>query len=280
MTSAQPESVIELRHLSGARAEINVYGATVTSFYAATEPDRNVLFVSKLARLDGSKPIRGGIPPRVPRVRRGRWDAESRLCPSDETKKMYPYDVTLVYKVQLLATELVTALSVQNRSAHEIAFHALLHTYLAVDDVRCGRVRVERLGGVRYFDKVRPADDGNKVEQTDALTIDQETDRIYADAPSSIVVRMQRGGDTSQQVVTIDKMACLSKSSTPTDAVAQKSDVVVWNPWVDKAKSMSDFGDDEYVTMLCVEPGRVSEQQPLAAGYTYTLQQKIRLSAL
>ena len=28
---------------------------------------------------------------------------------------------------------------------------------------------------------------------------------------------------------------------------------VVWNPWVDKAKRMSDFGDDEWPGMLCVE---------------------------
>ena len=164
MTSAQPESVLELRHLSGARAEINVYGATVTSFYAATAPDRNVLFVSKRARLDGSKPIRGGIPlvfpvfgaadgmPNHGFARTCKWQvthveqsATDRERPStatfvlessDETKKMYPYDVTLVYQVQLLATELVTALSVQNKSEHEIAFHALLHTYVAVDDVR------------------------------------------------------------------------------------------------------------------------------------------------
>jgi glucose-6-phosphate 1-epimerase len=28
---------------------------------------------------------------------------------------------------------------------------------------------------------------------------------------------------------------------------------VVWNPWSDKAKRMSDFGDDEWPSMLCVE---------------------------
>ncbi len=28
---------------------------------------------------------------------------------------------------------------------------------------------------------------------------------------------------------------------------------VVWNPWIDKARRMPDFGDDEYRGMICVE---------------------------
>jgi glucose-6-phosphate 1-epimerase len=28
---------------------------------------------------------------------------------------------------------------------------------------------------------------------------------------------------------------------------------VVWNPWIEKAKRMADFGDDEWPGMLCVE---------------------------
>uniref|UniRef100_A0AAV1VEJ1 glucose-6-phosphate 1-epimerase n=1 Tax=Peronospora matthiolae TaxID=2874970 RepID=A0AAV1VEJ1_9STRA len=306
--SVTQESVIALRHPSGSCAEINLYGATVTSFYAANEPERNVLFVSRHAVLDGRKPIRGGIPlvfpvfgaakgfPNHGFARNFKWKATQVeqsgrsddehpstatfvLESSDEIKAMYPYDVTLVYDVKLFANELITALSVQNKSEQEVTFHALLHTYLSVDDVREGRVRVEGLKGLRYFDKVL-AEAGDKTEQTDALTVEQETDRIYMNAPSSVVVRMQRLDDKKQQVVTIDKMACLKSSSTSGDLVSQKVDVVVWNPWINKAKSMSDFGDDEYSTMLCVEPGCVSEQQKLPGGHTYMLQQNIRLSAL
>ena len=44
---------------------------------------------------------------------------------------------------------------------------------------------------------------------------------------------------------------------------------VVWNPWHEKAVAMSDFGDDEYPYMLCVEAGRVVTPQSLAAGQRF-----------
>ena len=28
---------------------------------------------------------------------------------------------------------------------------------------------------------------------------------------------------------------------------------MVWNPWIDKARWMADFGDEEYHGMVCVE---------------------------
>lgn len=40
------------------------------------------------------------------------------------------------------------------------------------------------------------------------------------------------------------------------DVVLQKSgfeDVVVWNPWIDKAANTQDFGNEEYRDMVCLE---------------------------
>jgi hypothetical protein len=36
---------------------------------------------------------------------------------------------------------------------------------------------------------------------------------------------------------------------------------VVWNPWVAKSIRMPDFGDEEYVGMVCVESGNVADDE-------------------
>ncbi|KAI9914191.1 hypothetical protein PsorP6_005902 [Peronosclerospora sorghi] len=299
--SAVDKSIVELRHPSGSRAQVYIYGATVTAFYAANEPTRNLLFLSKKAILDGSKPIRGGIPlvfpvfgavdkfPNHGFARIYKWNlnqieessggdenltvATFSLDVTDEIKTMYPHAIFLKYVVELSALTLTTAIHIENKSNGEISFQALLHTYLTVDDVRNDGVVVEGLKGLTYHDKVAAEE---KIEERDTLTIAQETDNVYANAGSPIVVHMKRT-DGKKQVVTIEKEASVKSG---TSHVLQPSDIVVWNPWVDKAKSLSDFGDDEYLTMLCVEPGRVSQRQQLPAKHTFTLQQTIKVSVL
>jgi glucose-6-phosphate 1-epimerase len=34
---------------------------------------------------------------------------------------------------------------------------------------------------------------------------------------------------------------------------------VVWNPWVDKSKTLSDFSPEDYKKMVCIEPGNVAK---------------------
>lgn len=52
---------------------------------------------------------------------------------------------------------------------------------------------------------------------------------------------------------------------------------VVWNPWIEKAKSMADFGDDEYKKMICVESGYVNERVVLESNKTISLLQIISI---
>jgi len=47
-------------------------------------------------------------------------------------------------------------------------------------------------------------------------------------------------------------------------------DVVFWNPWVEKAKAMSDFNDEGYKNMVCVEPGFVAERKVLQPREKWT----------
>ena len=46
----------------------------------------------------------------------------------------------------------------------------------------------------------------------------------------------------------------------------------MWNPWIDKARAMPDFGDDEWPAMLCVETANVGEAAvPLEPGSHHTM---------
>jgi glucose-6-phosphate 1-epimerase len=38
--------------------------------------------------------------------------------------------------------------------------------------------------------------------------------------------------------------------------------MVLWNPWIEKTKGLSDMADEEYVNMVCLEPGLVSLRYP------------------
>ena len=53
---------------------------------------------------------------------------------------------------------------------------------------------------------------------------------------------------------------------------------VVWNPWIDKAARMADYGDDEYPEMLCIEAANAgSDFRTLPPGASHTLGTEISL---
>nr|CAB3460689.1 unnamed protein product [Digitaria exilis] len=55
-------------------------------------------------------------------------------------------------------------------------------------------------------------------------------------------------------------------------------DVVVWNPWEKKSRTMVDFGDEEYKQMLCVDAAAVERAITLKPGEEWT--GKMELSAV
>lgn len=180
---------------------------------------------------------------------------------------MWPVDFELEYEVKLYSAQLETALHVRNTFTKEIDFHALLHNYLYVQDVRDNGVVISGLNGVDYFDKVSKT---NKTENRYSFGLTSQTDSVYSNAPDKVLALLR--GVNFDQTVTVEKAGSINGSSNTT---ATKTDVVVWNPWSDRAKTMDDFGDEEYLNMVAIEPGRVSEKQVLPAGETYTLHQTI-----
>ena len=56
------------------------------------------------------------------------------------------------------------------------------------------------------------------------------------------------------------------------------ANTVVWNPWVDKSAAMPDFGDDEWIGMICIEAANaLGDAITLRPGETHTLKQRITL---
>lgn len=121
-------------------------------------------------------------------------------------------------------------------------------------------VRVRNLKGTTYVDKV--ANSAVKTEDNTEVAIDGETDRVYQSLDLSRPVVIVAGAN-KKPIFSIDREAM--------------SDVVVWNPWINKSKSMADFGpEDGYKNMICVEAGAVNGWQNLEPGDSWEGGQTIR----
>lgn len=208
--------------------------------------------------LDGSAPIRGGVPICFPWFGNGprgdlqpshglartvlwrpsatsgtevwAWELTSDDVADRPGSEHVPGPFRLRHSVALdeEAEVLTLALRVTNTGEEHYRAEVALHTYLGVDDVR--DVRILGLEDASYLDKVT----GVREVQQGALQLAGETDRVY---------------DRSGTVVVEDRAALLHHELRPTGA----TQTVVWNPWSEKAVAMDDLGDDEWLRFVCVE---------------------------
>lgn len=122
-------------------------------------------------------------------------------------------------------------------------------------------VEIQGLASASYIDKVDGAT--TKTQSEPKVTITGETDRVYTPAAE--------GGDEPVTVV---------EAGAPRYAVTRDNlgNVVVWNPWTDKAAGMADFAPkDGFRQMVCVEPGAVGGWQTVEAGDAFEGAQTIAL---
>jgi glucose-6-phosphate 1-epimerase len=53
----------------------------------------------------------------------------------------------------------------------------------------------------------------------------------------------------------------------------------VWNPWVQKARALSDLGNDEWMQMICIETSNVSDfAVDLAPGEQHRMKALVRVT--
>jgi len=258
------------------RSEAHVYlhGAHVTHF--AKTGEKPVLFMSKQSLFKSDKAIRGGVPicfpwfgpraghPESPMhgfARTFDWEVESASAQGDattlvlslrasaETQKLWPHDFAARYTV-IAGDTLTMALEVANTGQAELNFEEALHTYFTVSNIK--DITIEGLAGVDYIDKT----DGMavKTQGQKPMKIAEETDRIYLPTTSANTIR---DPGLRRRI---------------TNAKENSDTTVIWNPWIAKAKGMADFGDDEWLNMVCIETCNVNKHAVmLAPGRSHTM---------
>jgi glucose-6-phosphate 1-epimerase len=242
-------------------AEIYLHGAQVTGFQKNGEPP--LLFLSQCSQFAVGKAIRGGVPIVFPwfgarqgfpdhgfaRVAEWEWEDSSLATDGSVTLRFRLPDraspaadapaqnVTFAVSV---SDKLTMELVVANPSPTEnLTFENCLHTYFAIGDI--AEVEIAGLQGTAYIDKVDNF--RQKEESSDAIRINSETDRIYLDTSAAVDIHDSK----YQRTIHVKKSGSVS--------------TVIWNPWMAKAKLMSDFSDNEFKQMVCVESGNVAQHK-------------------
>jgi glucose-6-phosphate 1-epimerase len=240
------------------KGEMHLHGAQVTSWEPAGAEE--VIFLSRQARWEEGKAIRGGIPicfpwfrakaddshaPAHGVVRTKIWTLESieqnpggitvsMSTQSDpDTRRWWPADFRVLNRVTF-GSELRLEFTVSNTGAKPFRFEEALHTYYRVGDVR--RVRVRGLDGATFLDNT---DSNKEKKQNGDVVLSSPTDNAYMNSQNPLQL--------------IDPV--LNRSIQVTK---QNSDsTVIWNPWAEGARALSDLGDDEWHDMVCVEGSNI-----------------------
>ncbi len=263
------ENQIQVLQISNplADAQISLYGAHVLSFIPKGKED--LLWVSSKSNYLKGKAIRGGIPvcwpwfgpvkaPTHGLARIRDWDFISAVSEADDSTTVYLTlfcpEMNLKASMRInVGRELSLELTSENCSNEPVTLTSALHTYFNIADIH--QVRCLGLDGMEYADKVT----GENCCQSGNVIFDRETDRIYA----------------STNVVVIDDPVLGRKIRVERMG---SSSAVVWNPWIDKAANMADFGDEEYLQMLCVEAANAGcDQVILPPGGKHLLGTRISL---
>jgi glucose-6-phosphate 1-epimerase len=272
-----PPHVVDVHTCTG---EIHDQGAQVTRWAPAGA--EQVLYVSTSVRLERGVAIRGGVPVcwpwfgpgRVPLmapahgfVRTATWELVGRddtddavtfthrITSDTATSPHWPH----AYAVELrsrFGRTLEIRLTSTNTGDVPVDLEEALHAYLAVGDI--AKVSVEGLDGTTFFDKVSDT----RGRQSGDLTFSGETDAVFR---------------TSEPVAVVDR--ALGRRLVITTDGARN--VVVWNPWEEKAAAVPDIGPGDWRRFVCVEGANVFENAVgLEPGESRTLTYSIGVEEL
>lgn len=276
LVSREKLQILQINN-SYAQAEIALFGAHLISFKPKHD-QRERLWLSNAAKLDGLHAIRGGVPICWP------WFGDHKLKNTDaeyqglashgyvrtqDWKIVQCSDHKSGTKIVLKPTtslgagfsgkaELSLTLDIgeqcsitlltENTGDSNLTYTCALHTYFAIGNIN--DCLLEGLSG-DYQDKTRGM---QNFDTPSHYTFSEETDRVHL--------------CQAKQVIINDANSTITVHSLGHDSV------VVWNPWIDKSISMQDMSDNGYLTMVCVETA-ITQGQTVAARDSHTLEQII-----
>lgn len=228
---------------SGATSVVYLYGGVVTSYcdgdgteFIAVRPD---------AKMDGSKPISGGLSHCWPQFGPGEiqqhgfarnvmWKVEDMdatsvtltLDPTEYTKAIWDKDFSCKFTVDLESDQLNTVMNVENKGIDEWSFQAALHSYFTVSELKNLEISGS-FAGNEFLNKL--AGDGGEmqIETRDAITITEEYDRVYKGVNDPVL--KDKGTQKALKVIN----------------EAGWADTVIWNPYGNEGMGYDNF--------VCVE---------------------------
>ncbi|KAL5333568.1 class II aldolase/adducin N-terminal [Aspergillus crustosus] len=309
ITSTPPQPTISLANNivqaslpTGESVTVNLYGATVTSWKTADGTEN--LWLSDSAALDGSKPIRGGIPvvfpvfgpppqnhsttplPQHGFARNSLWEFLGKSSSESTDNAATGSDDAVKLDFGLSASNLTP----EFRSKWGYEFGLVYSVTLSTEGLGTSlqvrnqgeesfefQVLLHTYFAVEDITKIRVKNLNGKTyidkvqnarehtESSPSIAFTSETDRVYKDLDPSIPLIISETSDGSEK----DLFSITREGLV---------DAVVWNPWIAKAKSMGDFSPDEgYKKMVCVEAGAVNGWQVLEKGESWEGGQFIRI---
>lgn len=267
---------VELWH-GAASAKIYLQGAHVTSYCPVSTDE--MLWLSGSTRYQLGSAIRGGIPVcwpwfgphKDPSNRPQHGYARTSLfspsyshadgedarivlslkrdsAPFSEWKGLLGIDVEI-----RLSDQLWMEVRTQNFGGESIRLSSALHNYFAVADIR--QIQIPRLESCIYFDKTQAY---NENQQTSPVSISGEVDRVYQFQGAELEIV-----DVAEpRIIGVEIWGC--------------KNIVLWNPWYRAASQLSDFDDDGFRNMICLEPANaLSDAVELRPNAVYRFGQKI-----
>ncbi|KAL7451775.1 hypothetical protein ACHAWC_003573 [Mediolabrus comicus] len=241
MTNDEGLEYVRLTNAAGDTSDIYLYGGVVTSYvvggqeYIAVRPD---------AKMDGSKPISGGLSHCWPQfgpgeiqqhgfARNVNWTVKSitsttvelEMAPSDYTKEMWDKEFLCTFSVSLEDDKLSTKMFVENKGEEAFDFQAALHSYFTVSALDNLSI-AGSFAGKEFLNKM-VGEGEMQTEEREEITIGEEYDRVYMGVNDPVL-----------------KDSGIGKSLTVMNTAGYE-DTVIWNPYGNEGMGYNNF--------VCVE---------------------------